>query len=713
MKDISSVASYSTTSSRFDPSKSSSSDGPSSSSSSSSPLASSPSLNHVLDGLFSLLNYKERQILTEQRELTENARTLAAQVGGREVSDLLHNTASLNFLQELQLQSTFSVVLAGEFNAGKSTLLNALLGQELLESGALPTTDTITIVAANKSMPNENEADADDDAESITDNKNHATDAPKLPLGVTLHLVPDMPLLQDLTLIDTPGTNSTWMDHTERTLRLLPSADLILFVTSADRPFSESERTLLKSIQSYRKSIVVIVNKMDILPEESQPKILEFVQDNASELLGARPIVIPVSSRNALSVKLQAAGITPNTVNQGNVMGGTANQLLLSSAEQIWKDSNFGALESFLRDSLTTQTRIRSKLTSPLGVAEGLMVQCLETLKKEKQELEADLSTLNILKSQLEGWEKELQRDLDASKERIVKTVTQEGTTVELLFSRMSVFQFYAWGLLSSNKNNATMTGPPHAKFLKEWDEAKLQQASLHKSNDLKEELLEQVYETADSVASRGRAQGQVVVEYLGNRPTMKNQSLIGSVTATSRFEDTRKHLGKLMAEAVQSTLQGRHAAGGGRLDKNKNANEERDSLYASIQQLAMASAALQTGGVMTGLVTLGEFLDPFTGIALSSSLVLGGSACYVVGTSRLAKGYQEDWDNRAQRLGNSLDGIFTKELDKVNRRIMDGVAPYTRFVESEQERIDKLRDECDGLATAARSLRNRVFKLS
>lgn len=417
-----------------------------------------------MDGLFSLLNYKERQILEEQRTLTANARKLAAQVGGRKVSDLLHNTASLNFLQELRLQSTFSVVLAGEFNAGKSTLLNALLGQELLESGALPTTDTITIVA--NSMPSKSPDD-------------HEDMKPKLPMGVTLHLVPDMPLLQDLTLIDTPGTNSTWMDHTERTLRLLPSADLILFVTSADRPFSESERTLLKSIQSYRKSIVVIVNKMDILSEKSQQKILEFVQDNASELLGARPIVIPVSSRNALSVKLQAAGIQPNSDNA------VAKTDL--SPEQVWKASNFASLESFLRDSLTTQTRIRSKLSSPLGVAEGLMVQCLDTLKKEKQDLESDLSTLNILKSQLEGWEKELKGDLAAAKQRLTKTVKQEGTTVELLFSRMSIINFYLWGLSSG----------AHPGFQKEWEEAKLQQASLHKSNDLKEELLEQVYETA------------------------------------------------------------------------------------------------------------------------------------------------------------------------------------------------------------------------
>ena len=134
-------------------------------------------------------------------------------------------------------------------------MINALLGNKLLETGALPTTDCITIVAAAA------EQNDDDDY-----NSSRSDDTKSTPLGVIVHSVKDLPLLEDLTLIDSPGTNSTWMDHTERTLKLLPSADLILFVTSAERPFSESERTLLQSIQAYRKSIVVVINKMDLLP---------------------------------------------------------------------------------------------------------------------------------------------------------------------------------------------------------------------------------------------------------------------------------------------------------------------------------------------------------------------------------------------------------------------------------------------------------------
>jgi small GTP-binding protein len=435
------------------------------------PLSSSSSSSASSYGLYRLLTQDERQILDEQRKLTETSRKLTSRVGATSLDRILSSQSS-SFLEELQLETTFSVIIAGEFNAGKSTLINALLGSKLLESGALPTTDSITIVASSSSST-VNKNDGDTNSPSATAASTNDVSAS---LGVIVHSVSTLPLLDDLTLIDTPGTNSAWMDHTEQTLRLLPAADLILFVTSADRPFSDSERNLLKSIQAYHKNIVVVINKMDILDTSGgdhggvqKQDVLDFVTDKASELLGARPVVIPISARNALSSKLTQSSSSSSL-----------------SPSAVWDRSNFAALETFLKDTLTTKAKIKSKLSNPLGVTEGVMTQCLDVLKEQQEELKVDVATLNIFRSQFEGWKKELAADLILSQNTMTDMVREEGHRCDILLNRMNIYNYHYWTLFDTNR------------LEEEWVETK-REVSIHRQHDedLKADLMEHVLETA------------------------------------------------------------------------------------------------------------------------------------------------------------------------------------------------------------------------
>ena len=459
---------------------------------SSSPSPSSPSY-----GLYRLLSQDERTLLEEQKQLIEASRQLASKVDATAksteeatrslLSALQHS--SRHFLEGLRLEATFSVVVAGEFNAGKSTLINALLGSKLLETGALPTTDSITVVRAAGGTHEEaaiHEKNRDTDTSGNSETIPSPSSAPLSPLGVVVHSVENLPLLEDLTLVDTPGTNSAWMDHTERTKKMLPAADLILFVTSADRPFSESERNILQSIQAYRKNIVVVINKMDILETGNQKTaIVDFVTDKASELLGARPVVLPVSGRDALAAKLPSS---PNP-NSGSDETKSAAHWNEADRSEAWQKSNFGALESFLKETLTGRAKVRSKLSNPIGVAEGVMAKCLEVLENQKEELRADFSTLAIVESQFEGWKKELSADLDKSRSTMTKLVEQEGHRCEILVHRMkNPFEFYSWTLLDRDR------------LEEEWSVTQREVSmTIHRQHDedLRADLMEHVIETA------------------------------------------------------------------------------------------------------------------------------------------------------------------------------------------------------------------------
>ena len=119
------------------------------------------------------------------------------------------------------LESLFLVVIVGEFNAGKSSVVNALFGETLMEEGPIPTTAKITVLR-HGDAPLERQL-----SEFLVEKR--------LPAE----------LLKTLSLVDTPGTNSIVTQHQEITERFVPRADLVLFITSFDRPLSESERQFL------------------------------------------------------------------------------------------------------------------------------------------------------------------------------------------------------------------------------------------------------------------------------------------------------------------------------------------------------------------------------------------------------------------------------------------------------------------------------------
>ena len=313
-------------------------------------------------GLARILTDEQRSLFQQVNQLSLMSRSLARQVGNVAVKEdsLLADITRLQnqkrprrqastdqerktneYTNVLSPSSLFTVVFAGEFNSGKSTLINALLGNELLETGVLPTTDAITIIMANGA-----DADPDDDkgTSPLIERGSFDTAAP---VHTQLHILSasDFPILSDLCLIDTPGTNAILaLQHTSSTLRILHDADLIVFVTSADRPFSESERQLLQtSIKLYRKRVVLVINKMDVLErqkgedhgESTKKRVVEYVVEHASDLLGARPVVIPLSARDALSMKLLY-----NSHRSAN--GGVGSGEYQPS---LWKRSNFGSLE--------------------------------------------------------------------------------------------------------------------------------------------------------------------------------------------------------------------------------------------------------------------------------------------------------------------------------------------------------------------------------
>nr|XP_024371207.1 probable transmembrane GTPase FZO-like, chloroplastic isoform X2 [Physcomitrium patens] len=318
---------------------------------------------------------KSKKIVDEERAL------LTAMVDFVEDASPEMEEVSLLVDALKQLDELFLSVVVGEFNSGKSSIINALLGKRYLKEGVLPTTNEITVLRHS------------------TDGGDAEEREERHPDGHFLRFLPAN-ILKQMNLVDTPGTNVILQRQQRLTEEFVPRADLILFVLSADRALTESEVTFLRYIKQWGKKIVFILNKSDVLPTYNEvEEVRNFVRDNAQRLLTVeQALVYPVSARQALQAKLSAL-----------LEDGTVDVARLSE-DPLWTTSGFKELEEFIFGFMGASTdrgaeRLRLKLETPLGISFALLAACEQQLTAEASKAESDLKVLEDVRKRLQKFE--------------------------------------------------------------------------------------------------------------------------------------------------------------------------------------------------------------------------------------------------------------------------------------------------------------------
>jgi len=268
------------------------------------------------------------------------------------------------------LDEAFLLVVVGEFNAGKSSFVNALLGAAVLPEGVTPTTDRIYVLVHGE-QPGQMEPTADPFVSRLT-----------YPL----------PSLEGVALVDTPGTNAIIRQHQALTEGFLPRADLVLFLTSADRPFTESERQFLELAARWGRGVIMVVNKADLLETpEQREQVRAFVETGARGVLGLTPPVLLISAR----------------------------------AEQRGGDPGFGALRALLQERLSETERTRLKLLSPLNTASQLMTGEDARAEAARTTLGDDLRVLGDLEAQRATHGETMLGELDGQLNRVARLLSE------------------------------------------------------------------------------------------------------------------------------------------------------------------------------------------------------------------------------------------------------------------------------------------------
>src|SRR6266404_2254191 len=239
-------------------------------------------------------------------------------------------------------------VAMGEVKSGKSSLLNALFGQEFAKVDVLPATDRVYIFrydAAEKSV--------------------------EVSPQVTERYLP-IPFLRDFNVVDTPGTNTMVPGHQMITENFVPRADLVLFVFSVANPWTQSAWNLLNFVQKkWLKNIVFVLQQADLREAPEIELIHRHLQDTAMQKLAFTPRIFPVSARKALLAR--TTGL---------------------DKERLWKESLFGPLEDQI-NHMVAESGVRIlKLQSTartagviLGEVAEEMRACFDTIRRDEEQL--------------------------------------------------------------------------------------------------------------------------------------------------------------------------------------------------------------------------------------------------------------------------------------------------------------------------------------
>ncbi|NWF52502.1 MAG: dynamin family protein [Nitrospirae bacterium] len=343
-------------------------------------------------------------------------------------------------LREKIQNNVFNLVVLGQFKRGKTTLINALLGSEILPTAVIPLTSIATILKYGEELKinvffndgRVTEIIPEDLREYVTEKGNPKNEKDVFEVVITY----PSPYLKDgVRLIDTPGVGSVFEHNTDVAYQYLPKSDAALFLLSVDQPVSKAEMDFLKDVREYSNKIFFLHNKADYVDKEDLKESILFSKKVLEEIMNSEVKIFPLSAKLALDGKLDGK---PELLKKSFLLEfeSILNTFLMEEKGKVLLLSVSNTLLRYLSHALFELGLEMKSLTIPV---EELKTK-IEIFEKKKKEVMREKQDFDIL--------------LDGEVDRLVK----KGLDEDLEDFKKETAEVLSTGLEKFYKENKSMS---------------------------------------------------------------------------------------------------------------------------------------------------------------------------------------------------------------------------------------------------------------
>ena len=566
-----------------------------------------------------------------------------------EITALLESLGRVDSLPENEMEQVrdalfhtnhpFLMVMIGPFGSGKSSMINALLGEEVLDVGPIPTTDHIVILRRGSDVQRSRAGD----------------------IETVFH---PNPIVENLSLVDTPGLESVFRTHDEVTRRFLHRADVVVLVMIATQVLTASNLEYLQQLKVYGKRVIIAVNQVDVLEPAEGDQVRDFVIEQSRLHLGVEPLVWLVSARQALEAQQE----TPRD-------------------EILWDESGFADIEAYIKETLGNVERFRQKLETPVQVCQNVTESALELVQEQQAALDAHRKTVENIEAQIEQGRREQHKTIDDALAGIENTWNEASARGSGAIG--DLFQFSRGiGLFVSGLGEIAGIG----RLMRRFQGRTRAETAFEQHKVL--ETLRQIPEAVDKLGPRleGRDLQDIddLVDYTRNAvqdlpPTLSGK-VIGKIQSPLHYErsflrDIRGKLDDILRDAERFETS--------HLDRTLRNTLIILALWEIMTVcLVLAVAAGGFGGVST---QLGSVLVIF---AVGIVMVIVGLALVPLRGWFVRANYER---RLRQQRNDYLDILRRAALEMTAHGVQlrrDAAAPLTRLVESQGELLGTLRTD-------------------